>query len=309
VERDDDTRGEDDWVEYRDVPRRPLDEEETIVERQEVSEGGAAPPPGAPPDREQAVVREEETIRRREDGSVERDVVRHEERRRWSGDRIALVVLLVLIAIAAAGAAVWYFTQEDTATVPSVTGLPVERATAELEEQGFDSDVVTEPNEADQGTVFAQDPGAGSEADEGSTVQIRVSGGPGTTPVPNAVGLQEADARDRLVDAGFQVETEDVFSEREPGSVVSQEPAAGAQAAEGATVTISVSQGTGLVDVPNVVGLTRGQAEAELSSAGLEANVVQVPSDEAPGTVVAQNPVGGQAREGSTVRVNVSAGR
>jgi eukaryotic-like serine/threonine-protein kinase len=266
-------------------------------------------PPGGTHDAEQAVVRERETVRRREDGSVERDVVRNEERRRWSGDRIALVVLLALIALAAAGAALWYFTQEDTATVPSVTGLPVDRATAELDERGFDSDVVTEPNDADEGTVFAQDPGAGSDADEGSTVQLRVSGGPDTTAVPNAVGLQESDARDRLVDAGFQVETEDVFSERDSGSVVSQEPAAGAQAAEGATVTLSVSQGTGLVDVPNVVGLTRGQAQAELSSAKLEANVVEVPSDENPGTVVAQNPVGGQARQGSTVRLNVSAGR
>jgi eukaryotic-like serine/threonine-protein kinase len=308
VERDDTQRSDDEWAEPTEVPLRPLDEEETVVERVEASRG-APPPPGSAPEAEQVVVRERETVRRREDGSVERDVVRNEERRRWSGDRIALVVLLALIALAAAGAALWYFTQEDTATVPSVTGLPVDRATAELDERGFDSDVVTEPNDADEGTVFAQDPGAGSDADEGSTVQLRVSGGPDTTAVPNAVGLQESDARDRLVDAGFQVETEDVFSERDSGSVVSQEPAAGAQAAEGATVTLSVSQGTGLVDVPNVVGLTRGQAQAELSSAKLEANVVEVPSDENPGTVVAQNPVGGQARQGSTVRLNVSAGR
>ena len=309
TERDDQQRREDEWAEPTEVPLRPLDEEPTTVERVEVSRG-APSPPGGPPEAEQAVVRERETVRRREDGSVERDVVRHEERRRWSGDRIALVVLLALIAIAAAGAALWYFTQsDDTATVPAVTGLPVDRATAELDDRGFESDVVTEPNDADEGTVFAQDPSAGSEADEGSTVQLRVSGGPDTIAVPNAVGLQEAEARDRLVEAGFEVETTDVFSEREPGSVVSQTPAAGAQAEKGDTVTISVSQGTGLVDVPNVVGLTRGQAEAELSSAKLEANVVEVPSDETPGTVVAQNPVGGQAKQGSTVRLNVSAGR
>ena len=44
---------------------------------------------------------------------------------------------------------------------------------------------------------------------------IRVSGGPDTIAVPNAVGLPEAEARDRLVGAGFQVESNEVFAERE----------------------------------------------------------------------------------------------
>ena len=112
---------------------------------------------------------------------------------------------------------------------------------------------------------------------------------------------------DRLVAAGFQVETREVFSERESGTVVRQEPAAGADAADGSTVTIVVSKGTGLVDPPNVVGLSRAEAEAELSSAGLEANIVEVPSAEAEGTVVAQNPPAGQARQGSAVRLNFAS--
>ena len=140
-------------------------------------------------------------------------------------------------------------------------------------------------------------------------MRIRVSGGPDTVAVPNAVGLPEAEARDRLVGAGFQVESNEVFAEREPGTVTAQSPSAGAEAERGATVTIDVSKGTGLVEVPNVVGMTRGQAEAELSNARLEANVVEVPSDEPVGTVVAQNPVGGQVQQGTAIRLNVSAGR
>jgi uncharacterized membrane protein YeaQ/YmgE (transglycosylase-associated protein family) len=42
--------------------------------------------------------------------------------------------------------------------------------------------------------------------------------------------------------------------------------------------------------------------------AKLAANVVVVPSNEPEGTVVAQNPVGGTLRQGSTVRLNVSQG-
>jgi len=89
----------------------------------------------------------------------------------------------------------------------------------------------------------------------------------------------------------------------------SSHSSAGAQASEGETVTIKVSKGSGRVDVPNVVGLSRAEAEAELSSAQLEANVVEVPSDQPAGTVVAQNPVGGQAQQGTAVRLNVSRGR
>ena len=283
------------------------DTDETIVERVEGVEA-PPPPPGGQPEREEAVVRESETIRSRPDGTIERDTVRHEDRRRSPREHLAAWLALLLLLVLGGLAVAWYFTQEDTRDVPNVEGLPLEQAVSRLQDDGFRTDIVTEPSEAAQGTVFAQDPTGGTEADEGATVQVRVSGGPESTPVPNAVGLAETEARERLVAAGFEVETREVFSEREPGTVVSQSPSAGADAEDGATVTLEVSKGTGLVDVPNVVGLSQADAEAELSSAGLEANVVDVPSAEPEGTVVAQNPTGGQAREGSSVRLNVSLG-
>ncbi len=310
---DDPDRVPEDWVEPEEQTTiRPVEREERTIERTTVDRGGVpVEPVGGPPgpDVEEAVVRESETIRQREDGTIERDTIRQEERRRSPTERIGLALAVLLLLLAAAGAAYWYFTQEQTTEVPSVQGLPVDRAVSELQDEELEADIVTEPNDAEEGTVFAQSPDAGTEVDEGSSVRIDVSGGPDSTPVPNAVGRGEAEARDALVAAGFQVETKEVFSEREPGLVVSQEPAAGADVANGETVTISVSKGTGLVEVPNVVGLSRGEAEAELSSAKLEANVVEVPSDQPEGSVVAQNPVGGQLRQGSAVRLNVSAGR
>ena len=71
---------------------------------------------------------------------------------------------------------------------------------------------------------------------------------------------------------------------------------------------INVSKGSGLVDVPTLVGLQQADAQAQLADLGLEANVFRVPSSEPAGTVVAQNPVGGQAQVGSAVRLNVSTG-
>ena len=283
-------------------------EEETVELRRGIPEPEGYPYEGDL-EAEAVVVRETERVTRHADGTVDRDAVRVEEHHRRPRNTIA-IALGVLLLLLAAGAVAWYFlAQEDTTAVPSVEGLQLEQAVDRLESEGFDVDIQTEPSDAPANTVFAQDPAAGVEADEGSTVSISVSGGPDTVAVPNAVGLGEAEARDRLVDAGFEVDSTEVFSEREAGTVATQTPRAGAEAERGSTVTIEVSQGTGLVEVPNVVGLTRGQAEAELSNARLEANVVEVPSNEPVGVVVAQNPVGGQAQQGSAVRLNVSSGR
>ena len=91
--------------------------------------------------------------------------------------------------------------------------------------------------------------------------------------------------------------------------MVAQSPLGGTEATEGSTVRINVSKGTGLVEVPEFVGQTEDDAREQLTNLGLGANVVEVPSSEPAGTVVAQNPAGGStAREGSTVRLNVSAG-
>jgi beta-lactam-binding protein with PASTA domain len=59
--------------------------------------------------------------------------------------------------------------------------------------------------------------------------------------------------------------------------------------------------------VPDVVGTTSSEATETLRDAGFEVNVVSVPSDRAPGTVVAQSPpAGSEQPEGSTVRLNVA---
>ena len=217
---------------------------------------------------------------------------------------------MLLLLLAAAGAAYWYFSESTQATVPAVEGRTLDQAVEEIEDAGLDSDIVTEANDAPEGTVFRQSPTAGTEVDEGSTVTIDVSGGPGHDARPER---RRARSRPRRATAsstrGSRSQTEEVFAEREPGTVVSQDPAAGAQASEGETVTIKVSKGSGRVDVPNVVGLSRarGRGRALVGAARGERRRGAVRRAE--GTVVAQNPVGGQAQQGSAVRLNVSRGR
>ena len=220
-----------------DEPRDPIDPERTIEEETIEVRRGIPEPEGYPYDgdleAEAVVVQRSERERRNPDGTVDRDTVQVEERRRRPRDPIA-IALGVLLLLLAAGAVAWYvLAQDDTKAVPAVEGLPLDQAVERLEEDGFDIDIATAASDAPSGTVFAQDPTAGTEADEGSTVRISVSGGPDTVAVPNAVGLAEAEARDRLVAAGFEVDSTGVFSEREPGTVASQEPRAGPRQSPG----------------------------------------------------------------------------
>jgi len=221
----------------------------------------------------------------------------------------ALLALLVLVIV---GFAVWWFVFHrgtEKRTVPAVTGMPIATAVNTLQARGFKVQISNEVHAGKPGIVFGEIPPAGSRIKKGSTVEVRVSKGPATVTVPNAVGLGEATARDRLVSAGFQVKEMRVFSQQKAGDVVAQSPAAGNKAAKGSTIHINVSQGTGLVIVPNVVGSTVGDAETTLAKAGLK-GVVQahVPSAQPAGTVTAQDPPGGQAKRGSKVKLNVSTG-
>ena len=285
-------------------PPFSADGEKTVVsETETIRESGIPPADG-----EHVVITEDETIRDLGDGNVAREGVRVEQRRRRPVDPIAVALVAILVLLAAAGATWWVLSKEDSRTVPSVEGLALDRATARVEEKGLTASVERRASEEQQGTVIEQSPTAGTDADKGSTVRLVVSAGPSTVAVPNAVGLSETEARDRMVAGGFEVASRQVFADRDAGTVVSQSPAAGTKVAKGDRVELVVSKGDGLVDVPSLVGLSRAEAEAQLSSAKLEANVVEVPSSEPAGTVVAQSPPSGQLRQGEAVRLNVSSG-
>jgi serine/threonine-protein kinase len=91
--------------------------------------------------------------------------------------------------------------------------------------------------------------------------------------------------------------------------VLAQSPKPGTRAKPGTNVILQVAKGNAAVSVPNVVGQTQQQAISMLQQAGLKATTAQVPSSQAKGTVVAQNPVAGQkVSQGSSVRVNISNG-
>ncbi len=301
------------------MPERPDDGEITVVgdERTQriVEEVGPATPyidpgpsfgaPGEP-----QVVAEDERVYVGPDGRVQRDrerVVRRPMRGPFDDFWPALAILL-LAALIGLGA-LWYFTRAEQRTVPAVTSMNLDRAIGRVQDEDLDVDIVNLSHRTPRGTVFDQRPNAGAELDEGSKVTLLVSKGPAAVSVPNTVGLAEQQARERLAQAGLGIRVFEVFSDEPTGEVVAQDPGAGERVSKDESVRVNVSKGTGMVDVPSLVGTTRAQAEADLAALGLKANVFEVPSIEPSGTVVAQHPAGGQVREGSSVRLNVSNGQ
>jgi serine/threonine-protein kinase len=128
--------------------------------------------------------------------------------------------------------------------------------------------------------------------------------------VPAVVGLPEAQAKAKLNDVGLGNKTTRQFNSKRAGIVVAQKPGGGTQVGTKDVVTLTVSKGPNAVQVPNTVSLNEADAVSQLTSAGLKADVVQVPSNQPVGTVVAQSPTASTSVDpGSTVRLNVSEGK
>jgi eukaryotic-like serine/threonine-protein kinase len=232
------------------------------------------------------------------------DDARRPKRRWWRW------LLLALLVAAVAGGVAYALTRPDQVTVPNVTRQTLPAATEILQGRGFDVDTMLVTNGATRDTVLEQDPLPGDKADEGSTIKLTVSSGPGTVQIPDVAGLTEKDAAKRLKDAGFQVTSEVAFSETVPkGRVIGTEPAAATGVESGSTVNILVSQGSNRITVPSVIGLQSDAAVTRVEDAGLTAQIQQRDDPAAPGKVVAQTPTAGQqAKKGAQVTIFVSTG-
>jgi penicillin-binding protein 1A len=140
--------------------------------------------------------------------------------------------------------------------------------------------------------------------------------------VPSVIGLERQEAISALHNAGFMVATVLVRSDRQPGTVIAQDPGGGSRLILTGTVTITVARGAtepspapDLAAAPNVVGMHRGAAEAAIRQAGFVASVSTSgkcdpddPScDDRPGVVWSQSPDAGAQRErGSTITIFVN---
>lgn len=130
--------------------------------------------------------------------------------------------------------------------------------------------------------------------------------------VPDVTGKQMTLARQILEDKKLRVNVAETYNADVPaGQVVSQNPTAGSKVKEQRLVTIYVSKGGEEIEMPDLTGLSKSDAEAQLKKMGLKlGSVYEKYSNEEAGTVIKQDPKAGtKISRGQTVDLTVSKGK
>ena len=186
-----------------------------------------------------------------------------------------------------------------------------EQAEEAIRSAGFEVGNVStaKSDSVQEGHVISQDPGAGSHREEGTRVNLVISGGEDTFALPDVVDEKEETARRTLEQMGLTVTSRTEYSsDVEEGHVISTNPAAGQQVSKAVTVELVVSRGAETVDVPDVSGMTESQARSALQGAGFQvSSSTEQSSSVQEGHVIRYNPTG-KADKGSTVTIVVSSG-
>ena len=198
----------------------------------------------------------------------------------------------------------------ETVKVPDVGDYRLDKARSALKEDGLQPGMVTRrfSDDVERGSVISTEPKAGTERRTGSAIALVVSKG-SPIDVPDVTGESLQDAKADLQEAGLRVKVsaEEVnSSDYDKGQVVRQTPKDGNTAAEGDTVTLTLSKGPVMVEVPDVVGDSVDEAESELQAAGFEVDKDRGLLGLFGDTVKKQSVVGGEsAPKGSTITITI----
>ncbi|MHA7221064.1 Stk1 family PASTA domain-containing Ser/Thr kinase [Arthrobacter sp. RHLT1-20] len=192
--------------------------------------------------------------------------------------------------------------------LPQLTGTSLDEAKAALNGAGMALGQISETYDesAAAGTVLAQAPRSGNPVRHGTPVNLTVSKGPQPIPVPDVRGQEQGAAVKALEAAGLKpvVSPETVNDRKVPkGAVVAQDPATG-NLTKGGSVTLTISKGPKLVDVPSFIGKQVAEARKALEQLGFEVRVNNILGGFF-GTVRDQDPVNKSVPEGSVVTLTV----
>ncbi|MBO0466302.1 Stk1 family PASTA domain-containing Ser/Thr kinase [Enterococcus plantarum] len=169
--------------------------------------------------------------------------------------------------------------------------------------------------------VMAQNPAAGNPFNpKKGKITLTVSSGPDKTTTSSsesstvvlgsyAENYTYDNAVNALINLGIkenQISRVDEASDLPKGTVISQDPGAGATFdLKNGKITLKVSTGPSNVSVPNLIGLSSAEAKAQIEGAGLK--YVEGSGDTSKGKVTSISPsVGDSVAKGTSVTVNFS---
>lgn len=228
--------------------------------------------------------------------------------------RKLITILTAVLLTLGIGTGVWYINSGQFTQVPSLLGQTQKTAEQRLSDNGLGLKGVDRvfSDTVERGSVVSSDPASGARIRGNGSVKLVVSRGPEIVRVPDVVGRSLADARRSLKKVGLVpgMVTREFSEDVARGEVIRTDPRAGTDRNPDTAVALVVSKGAP-VDVPDVTGLSAGDATAELEAEGLKAEVLpgRIHSPEAEGVVAEQSPgEGAEAAEGDTIQLTVSKG-
>jgi eukaryotic-like serine/threonine-protein kinase len=249
-------------------------------------------------------------------------------RRRKKGWLIALIAALAIGLIALV---IWLLSNTfnteappDDYTVPDLIKLSVAEAQSKLADDGIQPVLEQTPCQPakdgspgpcgpdDIGKVIDTTPKPGDTMKRTARITLMVGAPAETVDVPDLTGKTREEATQILAQQGLtvapEVKTEETPDEDKVGKVIGQSPAAGQPVDKGSQVTLTIGEEQETATVPDLTGQDVETATQNLENFGFEVKVEEVSSEEPAGTVVDQDPSGGEAPPGSTVTLRVSSG-
>jgi beta-lactam-binding protein with PASTA domain len=192
--------------------------------------------------------------------------------------------------------------------VPDVRNKSLDDAQQALDESklAYGDEVERYDEKIAKGRVISTDPIAGTSLQRNAAVDVVVSKGPRPIKIPDFTGKPADPAEQALKRRGFKVDTTQVNDDTVPkGRVVSQSPDSGTGQKDD-VISLVVSKGPVMVEVPNVVGMGLDAAKEHLEAAGFVVAVRHSAMYIGVQYVVATDPSRGtSAPKGSTVTVSI----
>jgi serine/threonine-protein kinase len=212
------------------------------------------------------------------------------------------------------GSTVTLTVSSATITVPNVVGQMRDQAQATLATAQLTANFVEADSQQPPGTVLSTDPAAGAKVSKpipggpNPTVNVTVAREP-AVPIPDVSNQNPTQAANVLGQAGFTVTTTPTPSDTVPaGTVIGTNPPANTPTPPGSTVSLLVSTGPALVNVPNTVGQQQDAAAGVLTGAGFNVTITFQPGPPAnKGIVISQSPSSGQLPRLSNITLVVGA--
>jgi serine/threonine-protein kinase len=159
-----------------------------------------------------------------------------------------------------------------------------------------------------KGLAIGTKPPYNTKLKKGATITVLISTGPKLVKVPDVTGQSLDAATAELSSAGFDArKAAEQESDQDPGTVLSQDPKAGATVPKGTTINLTVAKAA-RPTVPDETGKTQDDAINDISNLGLVPQVTtrDVTDPAQDGKVIAQTPAPGTKRsKGAHVKLVV----